>query len=65
MVFSTSMQGKLDFSMQNSEMRPLSFILHKTQLHLDQGPQHKTSYPETARGKSRVLFHLWTQVRTF
>lgn len=51
--FQQSVYGKLDFSMQNSEMRPLTFYLCKTQPHLDQEPQHKACYPQTARGKSR------------
>lgn len=45
--------GNLDLNRWKTDMRFLSLTLHTTQLQMDQTPQHKTQYFETAGGKSR------------
>lgn len=34
----------LDFNMQENDTKSSSLILHRTQLQMDHGPQHKTQY---------------------
>lgn len=64
--FQQTVQGTLDFRMQNSEMsETLAFHPARNSTPFGSRISPKTGYPETARGKSRVLFHLREQVRTF
>lgn len=49
-VSTTNTDRKPGFQYSESETRPC-LSLHKAKLKRDQGPQHKTWYPETARGK--------------
>jgi hypothetical protein len=38
--------------MQKNENRPVFVTLHKAQVQVDQGPQHKTRYTESNRKES-------------
>lgn len=45
--------GDLYVNIQKSETRSLPLTLHKTQLQLNEGPQHKGQYPDLLLIKSR------------
>jgi hypothetical protein len=45
--------GKLDFHMEKTETRSLSFTLYQIQLKVDQRPWYKAWYPETTPRNSR------------
>ena len=38
--------------LQKNEIRPIFVTLHKAQVQVDQGPQHKTRYTESNRRES-------------
>ena len=46
---SISGNGLTGVRMQKNENRPVFFTLHKAQIQMDQGPQHKTRYTESNR----------------
>ena len=45
--------GKLDSHMQKNEPGPLSYIIHKNKLKVDEGPKHKTGSHQNPRGENR------------
>lgn len=45
--------SQLDSYIEKNETRSLSPALHRIQLKMNQGSQHKTRYPEPGRGESK------------
>ena len=42
------------YNAEKSGIQSLYFILHKTQFHMDQWPQHKFRYPDTNTRESKA-----------
>ena len=52
-AYLTNGAGKLYINKQkNEENRAISIIMHKTQVQMNQRPQHKTNYTESHRRES-------------